>query len=64
MIAGKAIHGSHALAWKQGVWLCTACGAFAQAAADTQPASKKLAKEVPSVRRRAGESKAIDVGRY
>ena len=43
-IAGKRTDASHALAWKGGVWFCTACGGFAKASIGEKSTCRDLAR--------------------
>ena len=43
-IGSREAHASHCLAWRRGVWFCTACGAYAKAVEDQKSTCHNLAE--------------------
>jgi hypothetical protein len=54
VIGSQRTHHSHSLGWRRGVWFCTVCGGFGQAAEGVKAASKKLMAECPLAASRGG----------
>ena len=58
-IGTKVTHQSHTLAWKQGVWFCVACGAYAKAVEDHKSTVHKLSGPCPGSTNKGGQE-ALD----